>query len=224
MTRGIMLSAFVVVVLVGRWVEAQVVQLPTFTQFHVTTTVSVPDSGGAYLGGIKRLREGSTTRGVPGLGQVPMLGRLFKNRGIGREAGSSGVSVHAQILDREELEAELARQASRPGQVVNPRMAHQANFISRHVARHVPRPEPKVAEQKQPSLEEIRRENALAAEKRYQEAERFFRLGEAAEADGKRGAAKIFYQMAARRTEGNVQRLILARLERLLGQSHVASK
>ena len=39
------------------------VQLPTFSFFTVQTTVSVPDSGGAFLGGIGRGADGGSSRG-----------------------------------------------------------------------------------------------------------------------------------------------------------------
>ena len=60
----------------GETAQAQVVQLPSYNFTTVGTTVSVPDGGAAYLGGIYRLSEGSTTRGAP---LIP-----FKNRAIGR--------------------------------------------------------------------------------------------------------------------------------------------
>ena len=43
---------------------ATTVQLPSFSIFSVNTTVSVPDSGGMYLGGVNRARDSSTTRGL----------------------------------------------------------------------------------------------------------------------------------------------------------------
>lgn len=39
--------------------RAQVVQLPTFNFFSVSTSVSVPDRGGAYLGGVDRSSRGA---------------------------------------------------------------------------------------------------------------------------------------------------------------------
>ena len=65
--------------------EGTTVQLPTFAQTSVSTTVSVPDGGTVLLGGIKRLAEGRNERGMPILGKLPYISRLFKNVGIGRE-------------------------------------------------------------------------------------------------------------------------------------------
>jgi general secretion pathway protein D len=83
------------------------VQLPTFAFTTVTTTVSVPDGGTVLLGGIKRLREGRTERGVPILSKVPWVSRLFKNVGIGREAQSLMMMVTPRIIIQEEEEEKL---------------------------------------------------------------------------------------------------------------------
>jgi general secretion pathway protein D len=83
------------------------VQLPTFAFTTVSTTVSVPDGGTVLLGGIKRLREGRTERGVPMLGKLPYISRLFKNVGIGRETQTLMLMVTPRIIIQEEEEAKL---------------------------------------------------------------------------------------------------------------------
>jgi general secretion pathway protein D len=90
-----------------RTVQGTTVQLPTFAFTTVTTTVSVPDGGTVLLGGIKRLREGRTERGIPILSKVPWVSRLFKNVGIGREAQSLMMMVTPRIIIQEEEEAKL---------------------------------------------------------------------------------------------------------------------
>jgi general secretion pathway protein D len=90
-----------------RTVQGTTVQLPTFAFTTVTTTVSVPDGGTVLLGGIKRLREGRSERGVPLLSKVPWISRLFKNVGIGREAQSLMMMVTPRIIIQEEEEANL---------------------------------------------------------------------------------------------------------------------
>lgn len=114
--------------------RAQVVQLPSYNFTTVGTTVSVPDGGAAYLGGIYRASEGSTTRGVP---LIP-----FKNRAIGRSLGASTMSVTATIIDHaamdEALLAEAAakRAASPYGPYrVDPLVAAEASFLNAHVGR-----------------------------------------------------------------------------------------
>lgn len=88
-------------------VSGTTVQLPTFAITTVTTTVSVPDGGTVLLGGIKRLREGRTERGVPILNKLPYVSRLFKNVGIGREAQSLMMMVTPRIIIQEEEEQKL---------------------------------------------------------------------------------------------------------------------
>jgi hypothetical protein len=114
--------------------HAQVVQLPTYHVTSVGTTVTVPDGGAAYLGGIYRLSEGSTTRGVP---LVP-----FKNRAIGRSVGASTMSVTATVIDLAEMdeallpEAAAKRAASPYGPYrVDPIVAAEASYLSAHVGR-----------------------------------------------------------------------------------------
>ncbi|MBW8883325.1 MAG: hypothetical protein JF612_00820 [Planctomycetia bacterium] len=88
-------------------ISGTTVQLPTFAITTVTTTVSVPDGGTILLGGIKRLREGRSERGIPILNKVPYISRLFKNVGIGRAAQSLMMMVTPRIIIQEEEEQKL---------------------------------------------------------------------------------------------------------------------
>ncbi|HEV7279681.1 MAG TPA: hypothetical protein VGN57_05660 [Pirellulaceae bacterium] len=113
---------------------AQVVQLPSYSYTTIGTTVSVPDGGAAYLGGVYRSSEGSTTRGVP---LTPL-----KNRAIGRSTGASTMSVHATIIDLAEMdEALLAEAASKRAAApygpyrVDSAVAAEASFLDAHVGR-----------------------------------------------------------------------------------------
>jgi hypothetical protein len=87
---------------------ATTVQLPTFNFFTISTSVMVPDRGGAYLGGVGRAGTSSRTNGLPGL----------SNRAGGSIAGSSSMSVHVQVHDLAAMdkalleEARAAREAS----------------------------------------------------------------------------------------------------------------
>jgi len=87
--------------------EGTTVQLPVFSYFTVTTTVSVPDGGTVLLGGIKRLKEGRTERGVPVLNKLPYINRLFRNVGIGRETESLMLMVTPRIIIPEEEEEKI---------------------------------------------------------------------------------------------------------------------
>lgn len=117
--------------------RAQVVQLPSFGQTGVSTTVVVPDRGSAYLGGVQRGAMGSRTQGVPLLGNVPGAGPLFRNRAAGSSLAGSSFTAHATIIDLAEMDRELLNEASR-GRKPNPdaaRIAEKAAFLSKHVAR-----------------------------------------------------------------------------------------
>jgi general secretion pathway protein D len=80
------------------------VQLPTLAFTTVNTVVSVPDGGTILMGGIKRMSEGRTERGVPFLSNIPYINRLFKNVGIGRETTSLMMMVSPKIIIQEEEE------------------------------------------------------------------------------------------------------------------------
>ena len=213
------------------------VQLPTFNVTTVQTTVSVPDGGTALLGGISRASEGSVTRGVPILNKVPGVSRLFKNRGIGRDVGLSQMTVTPRIiiLEEEELRqtgfsydtmSQLSQTpaAARPIAVAgvsgpDPEVASQADFLARNIARH-PAPSRDIADGPElPSVEEVKRQNELAKARRTSEAEEFFAKGQRAEAEGKAGVAKIWYEMAARRADGELQQEVAERLAILAGST-----
>lgn len=83
------------------------VQQPSFAQTSVTTTVSVPDGGTILLGGIKRMREGRTERGIPVLSKIPYINRLFRNTTIGRETSTLMLTVTPRIIIQEEEEMKL---------------------------------------------------------------------------------------------------------------------
>ncbi|HVA51247.1 MAG TPA: hypothetical protein VNH11_33205 [Pirellulales bacterium] len=87
--------------------QGTTVQLPSFSFFSVSTTVSVPDGGTVLLGGVKRLSEGRNEFGTPILSKLPYLNRLFKNVGIGRETQSLMMMVTPRIIIQEEEEALL---------------------------------------------------------------------------------------------------------------------
>ena len=58
---------------------------------------------------------------------------------------------------------------------------------------------------------------------RASEAVEFFERGERAEAEGKANVAKIYYQMAARRAEGELKDLVAAKLD-ALGRAETGSQ
>jgi hypothetical protein len=178
---------------------ATTVQLPTFSSFSVQTTVSVPDSGGAYLGGVNRGVDSRVTRG---------LGPL-RNRGIGGSRTASGVSISATIIDHEEIDrAILAEAAAKRETAVDP-AATKAAILSRSVGRSdgtASLPD---------SVAAIHERNATAADLQAAELAGYFAKARQAEAEGKVGVAKVFYQMVARRDAGQLKQQATERLAAL---------
>ncbi len=213
------------------------VQLPTFNATTVQTTVTVPDGGTGLLGGISRASEGSVTRGVPMLDKIPGVGRLFKNRGIGRDVGVSQMTISPRIIDLEEEELRqtgfsydtLGQSSPQPpaarpmvvagAPALDPGLARQADFLVRNIARHPVPVHADAAEPALPSVEEVKRQNELAQVQRTSEAGQFFAKGQRAEAEGKAGVAKIWYEMAARRADGDLALEIAERLAVLAGSA-----
>jgi len=195
------------------------VQLPTFSFFTVQTTVSVPDRGGAYLGGINRGRDGRIERGFGPLA----------NRAIGGDRSVASTSVHARIIDFEEIDQMLlAAAARRAGTTVDPADA-KAAALTKHVngvavvsaAGHSssspsgPLPG---------SIAGIRAQNVAAAQERAAEVAELFAKAQQAEVEGKPAVAKIFYQMVVRRDAGALKQQAQARLSALAGKSSATAQ
>lgn len=200
-------------------------QLPTFAFTSATTTVSVPDQGEVFLGGIKRSALQSSSRGVPVLGKLPGPGRLFRNRGISREQGALNMSVRAQIIDLNELDEQILAEAQRRTAQRGPsgleRIAEErrgehdrADFLTRNIARNpvakpsdaTPTPPPAPAIDVAARLKQAERERAAEAQKYYDDARD-------AAARGKLSVARIYLEMAARRCEGEQKQHVLAQLQ-----------
>jgi hypothetical protein len=162
---------------------AQAVQLPTFHYFSASTTVLVPDRGGAYMGGVNRAASSRIERGIPGLG-----GRPFTNRAIGSERGASGVSVHAWIHDHEEMDrAVLGAASPRASAKMPPRLIARESTPSGSVA-------------------QLKRSNEEKVKAKQDDAAALLAKGRKAVAEGKNGAAKVYFQMAARRGDEALRR------------------
>lgn len=180
------------------------VQLPTFSFFTVQTAVSVPDSGGAYLGGISRGYNSSTTRGLPFWSKTPWLSPLATSRGIGSGASAGGVSVHATIIDHEELDravlSEAAARRSAPSET-----DLKAERLTREARSDGP----------PASVAEIRRQQAAEDEARAEQAATLMAKAREMEAANKPGQARIYYRMASRHADAQLQQEIAQRLAAL---------
>jgi len=191
---------------------ATTVQLPTFSFFGISTTVSVPDRGSVFMGGINRAQSGSRQFGAPLL--------PFGNRAMGSSRGAMGTRVSVWIHDFEAMDEALLSQPT---------------AFSGHRSGLPPAAEPwqrRLAEsqdssggQPAPSLEDIRQKRLAAQQTRANEALVFFERAQKAEEAGKANVARIYYQMVARRAAGELKEKALARLEAIRGnKASVAAK
>jgi hypothetical protein len=185
--------------------------------FSVGTTVSVPDGGAAYLGGVTRGAWGSSSRGVPGLSQVPGLNRLFTNRGIGSSVSSSHAYATATVIDHAEIDRMLlAEAAARRGELeVAGEIESRAAYLSAFVARN-PRAlpaEPMVAN-KDVAPKVASRVAAANAQHEAAMAE-YMRRAESAEAAGRVGSARCCYDVLVRRGSDEQKRYAARRLAAL---------
>jgi hypothetical protein len=203
----------------GQAQPATTVQLPTFRFFTVQTSVSVPDGGGAYLGGMKTARDSSLTRGFG----------PFRNRGIGSDRGAGGMSVHARIIDLKEMDDAILAEAAagRPGAAAFDPDAARAELLSRHVGKTFASTTDTAAVWSEPlaeSVAAIRAQNATAAEARAAEAAQYFAKAKAAEDEGKPVVAKYYYQMVARRDQGQLQQQALERIAAIDANAKVSPR
>ena len=193
-------------------------QFPTFSSFSSSTSVAVPDRGSIVVGGVERGAQGLLSQGVSGASHVPGAGRLFRNQAVGREVGQSSAQVSVWIHDLRAMdEALLAEARSNRGTsdpAANDPAANDPAAARGGDARGgmAPRGERPVAVD---SIAEIRRQRALEVDRAETEARDLLRQGDQASVDGKPGVARIYYQMAARRSPSTLGPEIQARLRRL---------
>jgi hypothetical protein len=193
------LFALALVIVAASPARSQVVQLPTFSQFSVSTTVMVPDSGGVMLGGIDSAREGANEFGFG----------PFRDRGIGREFHSSRLSATASIIDLHEMdEMTLAKAGS--GTPVDLATLEKADRVIRGISQTTDRGIMSVSALKRERAEKVRAQQA--------EVLKFVERGDAMQQQGKFSTAKTFYRMALKRTSDNDLRkdiaLKIAQLEK----------
>lgn len=193
-------SAFAVAVattaVTARSASAQnvTVQQPVFGNFSVSTTVSVPDRGGAFIGGVKR--AGSSRKS---------FGPIRSGSSIGLFRDYSGVSTHVTIHDFDEMDRMLLEQArsgssTAGGTMLTGNAAHAWESLAgrKAVASYrltVDRRNPaevSPTDNVQPSTA------ASSSNAPDISAERSFQLGLKAELRGRRGLALLHYRLAAR--------------------------
>lgn len=121
---------------------ATTIQLPSVRVFQINTAVSVPDGGSMLLGGVSRSGYGSSSFGVPLLGNVPLAGRPFRNQASGSYFSSGMARAHVTILSNAEMEADVLAEANRRELLRTtidpngmPAVQRRADFISRNIGR-----------------------------------------------------------------------------------------
>lgn len=138
--RSSAVAAAFVVGSLSAWAQVPTtVQLPTFQEFSVSTSVLVPDRGGMVLGGVGRSSESSVSRGVPMASKVPGAGRLFGNRAISRDTSASTASAHVWIHDMAELDAATLAAARRAGAAAtspDAEVERKAAFLAKNIGRN----------------------------------------------------------------------------------------
>lgn len=97
-TAGVAIAIMLASSSIGGRALAQVVQLPATQTFGYSGSVTVPDSGQAYLGGVARQRSGSASAGVG----------PSTSRAIGNASGGTSVVVSASIIDLQAMDAAIA--------------------------------------------------------------------------------------------------------------------
>jgi hypothetical protein len=219
------------VLAVSLWIEArqasaQVVQLPTFNFFGISTTVSVPDSGGAYLGGVSSSSMSRLERGLPGFGRMPFAGRPFGDRAIAGRTVASGVSISATIHDFEAMDEALLEQGRAMAGRPMP-LSRSPSFDGRGPGSpDVSRPglgRMALDPAGRASVGELRRRQTAAQSVAANEARQDYERGLALSAQGKTGAARVYFQRAIKRAEPDLRAEVAAALRSLPSPGSVAN-
>jgi hypothetical protein len=171
--------------------RAQTVQLPSFSNFSVDTTVVVPDRGSASLGGNSRMATGSTdVNGIP------------RQRAIGLGQQTGRQQVMAQIHDPREADAALLGQAGGARGATNDRRPSTALA-------------PRGADPALSSVVDLERRRAELRSAAQREAYAAFEKGRQAQAAGKPSVAAVYFRTAAKQADPALRKAIDAQLRRM---------
>jgi type II secretory pathway component GspD/PulD (secretin) len=80
--------------------------LPEIQTTEIVTRVSLPDQGTVMLGGLTLAAENEIVSGVPVLGKIPLIGRLFSSNSEVKDKQILLILVKPTILLRDENEAD----------------------------------------------------------------------------------------------------------------------
>jgi hypothetical protein len=161
--------------------QAEIV-VPTISTFTVGTTVSVPDRGGAYLGGVRRASDFRTET-------FPRLGHGFSS-----SRSASDATVHVWIHDFQEMEEALAKgteYASRPAPTGF--AARMLQYAPNRSERRVEVSQTKAVQDEPTTTTKVSRDDEMRAAKTEHAAD-MLKRGQDAEARGKLNVAKLYYK------------------------------
>lgn len=207
--------------------NAVTIQLPTYSSFSVSTTVLVPDRGGAALGGVNRSAMGGSQ-----FGPAPLPAGT---RAIGVERQAQNAHVFVQVHDFREMEEALVADGAGPHDaaafddrvsdvgrltVMRPAAAPGATTTRRAANNGQPSGNPWAAPTSgdaagQLSVEEWQRLRAQQAAGDQREARQWMERAAAAAESGNRAAARVYLNMAYRKADGALRSQIAAEMERL---------
>lgn len=170
------------------------VQLPSYSSFGVSTTVSAPDRGRMSLGGVGRSSSGSTAFG-PALGPG--------SRSFGRQTSAASADVRATIHDFEAMDRQLLGQAKGTDATDRRKLRSAAGGGSS--AERAPAG----------SVADARRQHAAEVEAQDHKALEYVRQAKRAAARDKPKVAKVLYEMAERRASPELKAQIRRELSTL---------
>lgn len=173
------------------------VQLPTFQQFSMSTTVLVPDRGSVHVGGVDRSLRHTARRRTPCLGPVA--------RSDNAASLSNGVSVAAFIHDHREIdEAVLAEWKGRKASSKATTAGVTRSRVQRNSQIDSTPAMPRVSEARKQAQAEQRAQSSRARAD--------FDLAVRLEEKGKTAAARAMYRSAFKRADAELKTRILSRI------------
>ena len=187
-TRLLSLSAAALCV-IGSAANAQfAVQQPVVGFTGVNTTVSVPDSGGAYLGGLGHSAYGER-----------LVGPFRPGFAAGTTHTDSAMSARVWVHDPAEMDHRLLRAAQPPARpLADPHAENAWRQLVRGAAERERRPAVAASPQRPVVGSPPADEDRLAHSKARSEAARQYQLGVRAEERGRGGLARLHYRAAER--------------------------
>jgi len=193
------------------------VQLPTVKTFSMSTTVSVPDRGSVYAGGVDRSVRQSSQRGTPFLPRT--------NRNFGGSAASSEVWVSAHVHDLDELDHAVLNewdQIKTSRQKATSRQTATSTITPRGTTLR-DSDESRALDHRQPKVSDVRRAVQRVRTADYQRAMHDYRLGRRLESKQNFAAARVVYKNALRRADDDLKIQIVIRLKAIKSLRQVES-